>query len=151
KIGSATLECPVRKGAIWVHVRDEMHKGIELQVIAPGSKRTDTSGFAAFDPLDPGTYTVEIDTSSLGDEYFPPAEKDKKIENVPVRTGEITLVEFQIERVAPLTVLVNYPKGFPEGLDIQATASSNEFAPRSAPLKGKYTVKFRRLRRHDYT
>ncbi len=149
KIGSAILQCPVKKGAIWVHVFDDAGTGIQLPVTAPGSKRTDGSGFASFDPLGEGEYTVSIDISSLGDDYFPPSNNE--IKKVPVRTGEITSVEFRIERVAPLKVSVDLPEGFPGELNIKTTASSGEFNPAHPTEKGKAFVTFPKLRRHDYT
>ena len=156
KIGAAILECPLKKGAIWAYVTDDSGKGLRQIPVtvakAPdATKPTDPSGFSGFDPLDPGDdYIVEIEIpSNIKDNYYPPPRT--KIMNVPVRNGEITSVQFKLERIAPLKVSVEYPEGFPGDLAIEVAASSNEFNPAFPMSKHLGYVIFPKLRKHGYT
>jgi hypothetical protein len=155
KIGSAVLDCPVKKGAIWAYITDDSGKGIRGIPVtvskAPGPKNTDPSGFSSFDPLDPGDdYSVAIGIpSDIEDDYYLPPRKE--ITGVPVRNGEITSVEFSLERVAPLKVSVQYPENFTGDLKVGVAAGSSAYNPTAPMTTGKGFVVFPKLRRHTYT
>jgi hypothetical protein len=107
KIGTTATDCPVVKGSIWVHVIDDGGNnitGINAKV-KETTKPTDV-GFAPFDPLDVNNYKVEIGPLDADQVllYFPPAKLDAP--SVPVKKGEITSVQFVLERKAELKVIV---------------------------------------------
>ena len=156
KVGSALLECPIKKGAIWVQVTDDRARGVPKIPVtvakAPqsGPKDSDTLGFASFDPLDPGAdYEVAIELpGEMHDEFFPPPTRTVK--GISVRNGEITSVRFTLERVAPLKVSVECPEGFPGRLDIDVDPGNPIFSPPMQPTEGVGFLTFPRLRKHDY-
>ncbi len=154
KIGSAALLCPLKQGAIWVYVTADGGgvKGIATKVAgAPEPDgATDPTGFAGYDPLAEKSYSVEIAVpEELADKYRAP--KRSKIDKVLVRPGEITSVEFPLERVAPLKVTVRRPEAFPGKPEIKLTATSSEFEPPKDPVEGTLGKTFPRLRRSTYT
>ena len=146
KVGSAILGCPLKKGAIWVYVVDEAGKGVKLVPVtvpesSPKAKPSDPLGFSSFDPLDEGSYTVEIELPSE-DDYI---TTRRSIANVPVHTGEITSVQIVIERVAPLKVTVDHPENFPGKLDVEVVGAGPESS------FGKGFLNFAKLKKSDYT
>jgi hypothetical protein len=107
KIGTTATDCPVVKGSIWVHVIDDAGNNITgMNAKVKDTTKPTEAGFAPFDPLDVNSYKVEIgplDTDQLL-LYFPPARLDAP--SVPVKKGEITSVQFVLERKAELKVIV---------------------------------------------
>ncbi len=152
-IGSAMLECPHKKGAIWAYITDDSGKGLgKILVTASGAptptKPTEPSGFSSFDPLEPGDHTVSIEIpSEMKDQFYPPSKT--VVPGVPVRNGEITSVQFKLERIAPLKVSVEHPENFPGKLGIKAVGSASEFNP-SGSVEGKGFLTFPKLRKHQY-
>lgn len=149
KVGSAALGCPETKGAIWVYVTDDKGTGVrDIPVsVTGGPKNTDGTGFSSFDPLAPGSYDVKIALpGNMEDRFFPPSTTTVK--GVTVTNGQITMVEFKLERIAPLKVIVNYPEGFSGDLGIDAGGTQYQPASRQP---GKGFVVFPKLRKDDYS
>jgi hypothetical protein len=107
-VTSVTIPCPLKKGAIYVFVKDDRGKGVEdVQVTCKGTPTSDSEGFAFFDPLEDGrSYLTSIDltlTPTIASKYY--VFSQSKI-SAPVTAGRITLVEFQLNRYVPLKVAV---------------------------------------------
>jgi hypothetical protein len=67
---------------------------------------------------------------------------------VTVTSGQITMVEFKLERIAPLKVIVKYPEGFSGDLGVDA--GGTKYQPGSKE-PGKGFVVFPKLRKDDYS
>jgi hypothetical protein len=105
---STIQECPLKKGAIYVFVRDDLGRHIAgvktLCSARPESKpNTDPEGFAFFEQLDENTYTTSIDlgesVDNVRDNHY--AVFRTSIET-PVQKGKITLVEFVLHLYADM-------------------------------------------------
>jgi hypothetical protein len=136
-IGSAMHACPLQKGAIWVHVIDDGGgnvKGASVTSSVGGTKDSDPSGFASFDPLDEGSaYKITLNplSTDLAKTHRLPAIVD--VPNVPVTKGQITSVQVKLERVAPLKVIIQRSDNdaFVKDIDVEVTTA----VPRNAPAK----------------
>ena len=152
-VGGVSKPCPLKKGAIWVHVIDDEVKdvkGIAVKVESAPDKSTDPQGIAAFDPLDSKSYQVTIPAFSpeMAKKYEPPADSS---ETVSVGNGEITYVVFELKRLAELKVKLTQKGKTPEkavgniaiavtGLPEKKSGESDGLAD-FGPLKAKdYTV-----------
>jgi hypothetical protein len=101
----AVQDCPLRKGAIYVQVLDDQGTGVSgiTATAAGGSKPTDGSGFAYFDPLDENSYEAEI----AGE--LPDSHKDTHVlpetakVTAAVKAGEIKLVKFRLDKINIVT------------------------------------------------
>jgi len=104
RIGAAPVDCPVPKGAIWVHVIDDDGEDVPgIPSTVAGKEKKTKAGFAGWDPLDDNSYhNVEI--GKLPDDFLPLAITTAK--DVRVRKGEITSVQFVLERAAQMKVIV---------------------------------------------
>lgn len=155
KVGSAVQACPLAQGSIWVHVADDLGVGVGgIPVSHPSGgagKTTDATGFVSFDPLDEGTaYAVTIgpipDTPKA--KYFTPKEVTAKA--ISVSKAQITSVEFKLERMGQLKVVVREVDGevFVKGVSVAVTGPSAEGpeppATLTTPANG--VVEFPRLR-----
>lgn len=149
KVGAAVLACPLAKGAIWVHVIDDNGDDVpEIPATVLGTEKKTKAGFASWDPLDEKPHDVTVGT--LPPEFWPLAVTAAK--GVPVRKGEITSVQFVLERIAEMTVVVKEAEK-PESLkDIQVDVT--RVAPRET-TGGKTLAttgaKFPKLHKGDYT
>lgn len=94
-LGSVAQPCPLKKGAIWVHVVDELANDIgNISCAGPGQKSTDDTGIAVFSPLSSKNYDVNLgDLGDLAKLYDLPSETKK---TVAVSDGEITYVSFTL-------------------------------------------------------
>lgn len=149
KVGSASLGCPTTPGAIWVYATDDSGAGVKniLVSVTGGPKGTDGMGFSSFDPLAPGSYNVKMEIpGTMEDQFFPPSTTTVK--GVTVTNGQITMVEFKLERVAPLKVIVKRPVEFSGDLGIEAGGA--KYKPTSKQ-PGQGFVVFPNLRRDDYS
>lgn len=153
-VDSTSKPCPLQKGAIWVHVRDDLGGDLPgVEAISKGGKKpSDKSGLSTFDPLDPGDY--DVDLSPLSTELLklydlPKAPTKMKATVAP---GEITYVPYTVPRKALLQVKVVLDDGT-KTFDGAKVAISG--GPTTVPEKttasgiadcgrvsaGKYTVK----------
>jgi hypothetical protein len=108
ELTSVITPCPLKKGAIYVFVKDDRGKGVEgVHVTCKGTPPSDSEGFAFFDPLEDGrSYLTSIDlvpTPTIASKYYIFSQSKIK---APVSAGRITLVEFQLNRYVPLNVAV---------------------------------------------
>ena len=98
-VDEVVQECPLKKGAIWALIKDDTGKGVvNVQFTGPGTKKSDDVGFASFDPLSEKTYDVTATVplpDEIKDDFHLPAPTTKQ---VPVKTGQITQVVFQLKR-----------------------------------------------------
>jgi len=154
KIGTTATDCPVEKGSIWVHVIDDDGKNVsEIAAKVKDTTKPTVAGFSPFDPLDVDRYKVEIGPLTPDQllKYFPAARMFA--ENVPVKKGEITSVQFVLAQKAELKVIVKVAgedKFVPnikvnltgpdtrEGTTVQDGTGS---APFDSLHKGTFTVK----------
>jgi hypothetical protein len=103
KIGAATVACPVPMGAIWIHVIDDDGEDVPgISAIAVKTEKVTKAGFASWDPLPADTYEVQV--VKLSEDFLPLAVDTA--ENVQVRRGEITSVQFMLERALQMKVIV---------------------------------------------
>src|ERR1051325_1907185 len=75
EVANITTPCPLKKGAIYVFVKDDRGKGVEgVQVTCNGTPPSDSEGFAFFDPLEDGrSYLTSINlapTPTLALKYY---------------------------------------------------------------------------------
>jgi len=103
--------CPPQKGAIWVLVKDDQGKGVAtIEFTGPGSKKSDDTGFASFDPLGENTYSVTATVplpDTIREDFHLPDPQTKK---APVKNGQITQVNFNLKRRPTPTISVPAPK-----------------------------------------
>jgi len=151
KIGAAVLACPLAKGAIWLHVIDDDGEDVKQEEI-PASvldvNKTTKAAFASWDPLDEKPHDVKIGT--LPPEFWPLL--DSTAENVPVRRGEITSVQFVLERVAQMNVIVREGENTESLADIKvevARVLPKETVPPVTTLAGS-GAKFPKLHKGDH-
>jgi len=159
-IGSAMHACPLQKGAIWVHVHDDADAranvtGVSVSNSAAGNKDSDGSGLASFDPLDEGSaYTIGLNplSETLSEKYRLPAVVS--VDNVPVRKGQITSVQLQVERVAPLRVIVKRSDvdEFVKDIDVEVTTTELRNTPATPSQKTPDSgiVDFKKLGKGSY-
>lgn len=154
-VGNSAQPCPLKKGAIWVHVVNDKGEDVKGVTVKKGgdSKITDASGIAQFDPLDPNTYSMDLDPLSddLKKDYQPPSDPTK--EDVTVSNGEITYLAYKLRTKPQMKVKV----AAKDGAKVFGGATVSITGPQSAPDKksladtgfadfgkleaGKYTIK----------
>ncbi|WP_332855382.1 MSCRAMM family protein [Duganella sp. S19_KUP01_CR8] len=162
----AATPCPLKKGAIWVHVTDDDSRDVAaVPCRGPVSLRTDDTGIAAFDPLPPGTYDIDLDdianVPALKAAYESPTAPSVQ-RGVAVSGGEITYVRFVLVRKAEFKVQVHLkdaPGTLLEGAivsvsgGLQAVAdqptAANGIADFGLVTPGKYQVKVSALKAAD--
>jgi len=100
QVGTIEQSCPGKKGAIWVQVLDDLEagvSGVSLTNSGAPEETTDGSGFAKFDPLETGSY--DLDLAPLGpshvDKYAIPAEPTRPI-SAFVMEGEIAFLQLKL-------------------------------------------------------
>jgi hypothetical protein len=108
KIGAVVNPCPLKDGALWIHVLDDGGGNVKDAVALKNggdNKPTDASGLATYDPLPAGAYTASLGklTTELSARYVPPARLE---EPAAVSPGQITYVSFELKRKAQLKVRV---------------------------------------------
>lgn len=147
--------CPLKKGAIWVHVLDDAAGNITGATVKRGgdSKPSNGDGLAIFDPLDAGTYEVELSALGVEDQkkYELPTPLPKQ--SSVVSNGEIAYIGFEVKRKPALKVKV-VKKGDPSKLFANAVVTvsgketpgdknsgSNGIADIGFVAAGSYTVK----------
>lgn len=105
-VGRAVVDCPIKKGAIWVQVTGVAGAGLEgVSVKVEDTQPTDPTGFVGFDPLDEDDYTVELTAVPHGLQaaYDLPLLATSP---APVRPGEITFLAFSLRpKIAPRITL----------------------------------------------
>lgn len=98
-LSTPVVDCPLKKGAIWVHVVNDLTEDVkDVPVTVNGqTKPTDKHGIATFDPLDPVDHPVDLDP--LGVDllkiYDQPSDTAQE---VSVSNGEITYVAYELKR-----------------------------------------------------
>ena len=107
-VSSNPLEkpCSLKKGAIWVHVMDDLGSSVnEIEVDVAGTKKPTEAGFARFDPLEAQKYTAKLSplSSDQAKAYDPP---DDDTRGVWLDQGEIAYLSFALARKAKLAVKV---------------------------------------------
>jgi len=116
--------CPLKKGAIWVHVLDDAAGNIAGATVKRGgdAKPSNEDGLAIFDPLDAGPYEVELSalTAEAAKKYELPTPLPKQ--SVVVSNGEIAYVGFEVKRKPALKVKV-VKKGDPSRLFANAVVT----------------------------
>ncbi len=101
--------CPQRRGGLWVSVHDAA--GVEVPgvpVAVDGrTATTDATGLAAFDPLEQGSYSIELGTlpPAVAERFAPPAVP--RLEGVTVTKGKIELADMVLRRRPTLEVQVS--------------------------------------------
>lgn len=102
---SGKQDCPLKKGAIWVQVVDDLGAPVKGCSITVGgtTKATDDAGFVHYDPLDDTAHEVDavgpIPASHLDTHSLPLAPKV----SCKVNKGEITFHKFKLENVNIVT------------------------------------------------
>jgi len=150
KVGAAVLACPLEKGAIWVHVVDENGDDVPDGIVATVDKqqRTTEGGFAAWDPLPEGKYVLEL--IKIPAKFHPLS--DNKAEGVQVRKGQITSVEFVLERIVEMTVIVRVGEALVSLEDMDVDFARVVSAHKGKAKTVKYTgVPFKDLRKGKHT
>ncbi len=98
-VSDPVAKCPLKKGAIWVHVVDDKLNDIQgvTATVNGGGEPSDQFGIAKFDPLDATSYTVDLSalTGELAKTYDLPSPT---AEEVGVSNGEITYVPYELKR-----------------------------------------------------
>ena len=154
KVGAAVLSCPLAKGAIWVHVIDDDGEDVPdaIPATVAGARKSTAAAFASWDPLDDAKkYNVAIGT--LPAAFLPLAVTTA--EDVVVRKGEITSVQFVLERAAKMNVIVKAgdTPGSIEDITVNVAATETpdkrnsktvktDGAPFTKLRKGPHTVTF---------
>lgn len=99
-VGTVSQPCALKKGAVWVHVVNDLLADIPGVDIGCGGvdKPTDGSGLARFDPLDENTYRVEMRDLSpaLAATYAPP--RVLAHDTVKAINAQIAYVAFELAR-----------------------------------------------------
>jgi len=160
KVGSAELDCPIKKGALWIYVKDDAGNGvpsISTKISGKGEGKgagTDPVGFAPYDPLDEGQYEASfgpLNTDQQKKYVLPEIVKADPY----VEVGKIKLVEFVLDRIASLEVTAkrsDKETEFVKDVIIKITPPSEDKklekdedkTPESGPLV------FNKLRKGDY-
>jgi hypothetical protein len=106
-VGQTTLACPLKKGAIWIHVTDDAGKDIKGVKVNKGDDEavTNKAGLAIFESLEAGPYLTSLPKleSPLDDSYDPPKQLSKPVQ---VADGTLAYVDYLLPRKAKLKVLV---------------------------------------------
>jgi len=151
KVGAAVLSCPLAKGAIWVHVIDDDGEDVPdaIPATVAGTEKSTVAAFASWDPLDDAKkYRVAIGT--LPDAFLPLAVTTA--EDVVVRKGEITSVQFVLERAAKMTVIVKAGDAPGSIEDIKIDVAATETADKRTGKTVKTTgAPFTKLRKGPHT
>jgi len=141
-VGRAVVDCPLKKGAIWVQVTGQGGAGLEgVSVNVDRVDRTlptDPTGFIGFDPLDENDYTVELTAvpGAFTGSYALPALVTSP---APVRPGEITFLSFALApRIAPRITLSKAVVGV-GGARITVKLEAYAVAGGVSPFPGKGT------------
>ena len=90
--------CPLKKGAIWIHVTDESGNDIkDVLTTVNATKKTERPGISIFDQLDPDTYDAKLEPLpvDIAKRYDPP---DQMVEKATVTDGKVTYVNFVLKR-----------------------------------------------------
>ena len=102
--------CPLKKGAIYVFVKDDLGAPVGKVITHCGDKKpvgTDKEGFAFYEQLDEGKYPTSISLEEsdvlVQDPHYTFV---RTTVTATVNVGKITLVEFQLHRYADVQVEV---------------------------------------------
>jgi hypothetical protein len=139
-VGRAVVDCPIKKGAIWVQVTGQGGAGLPgVSVKVGGTLPTDPTGFVGFDPLDErDDYVVELTAISdlLEPSYGLP---NPATSPAPVKAGEITFLSFALlPRIKPVLTLSKTVVGV-GGARITAKLEAVPVADGACPFPGKGT------------
>lgn len=130
KLGATAEECPLKDGAVWVHVMDDRGMDVPDVAAAMDSNGTPTGphGTAVFDPVKSGSYAVALDRlgSSGLDLYEDFADTQR---TVTVAPGQIAYVPYQLVRKPSLAVRVE-KKADPRKLFGRATVAADGPEPK---------------------
>jgi len=150
KVGSSILACPLQKGAIWVHVVDENGDDVPDGIVARVDKqlKTTEAGFAAWDPLPEDRYELEL--VNIPAKFHPLSQN--KAEGVQVRKGQITSVEFALERTVEMAVVVRVGESVLsiEDMDVDFARAASEHSGKGKTSKDTGTS-FKDLRKGQHT
>ena len=99
-VGSVAKACKKEKGALWVHVLDDVGdnvRGAVAQKNSAADTTTDVHGLAVYDLLDAKKYTASLKplSPSLAEDYEAPTVTSH---SVSVKNGQITYVNFELKR-----------------------------------------------------
>ncbi|MDX2152986.1 MAG: hypothetical protein SFV54_19745 [Bryobacteraceae bacterium] len=156
QVGSVQQDCPIRKGAIWIYVKDDTGTGVAaVEVEAAGiTKPTDPTGFAPFDPLDENTYTTKV--KSLGGKSDSHYVHSADSRDVTVSAGKIQMVTFELARYSTLKVIIKRTdkqnnNGYQDA-DVSLAAALPAQAPVPAPGKtgADGTFVFQKVKKGTY-
>lgn len=111
EIIDSSAQCPLKKGAIYVFVKDDAGTPLGKVATYCGKQTpigTDKDGFAFYEQLDEGPYPTGIvledsDTATVKDPHYTFVRTEV---TANVQKGKITLVEFVLHRYATLQVEV---------------------------------------------
>lgn len=138
-VGRAVVDCPIKKGAIWVQVTGVAGAGLEgVSVKVEATQPTDPTGFVGFDPLDEDDYTVELTAvpHALQNAYDLPLVATSP---APVRPGEITFLSFALRpKIAPRITLSKAVVGV-GGPRIEVKLEAYAVAGGASPFPGQGT------------
>ena len=127
QFGNSVLPCPLKEGAIWVHVRDDEGKNLNGVDVSVGnsSKKTE-KGISTFGPLDPVKHVVSLKylPAKIEEEHDLP-DSERRIDGVWVSDGEITYVGFELRRKARIKLKV-----------VQLGKTNRVFSGATVELKG---------------
>lgn len=104
-MGQTTMGCPAKKGALWIHVTDDL--GVNLKGVGAFkndevSQPTSGKGLLVFDELNAADYTAGVrELGSFAGTHDPPVPESKP---VVVKNGMIAYVPFLLQRKAVLKV-----------------------------------------------
>jgi hypothetical protein len=150
RIGAAAVACPVPKGAIWVHVIDDDGEDVPgIPATVAGKEKKTKAGFASWDPLDDNSYH-HVEIGKLPDDFLPLAVTTAI--DVRVRKGEITSVQFILERAAQMKVLVRIgdQPGSLEDVQVHVTGKFPSDNRDGKTVKDAGAL-FQKLRKGEYT
>lgn len=107
RISQTFTNCP-KPGTLWVHVVDDLGKGLgdlSIRAVNDEWRRTDSSGLIVYEDVPKGTYPVEIK------DYRDPSKRVQDLPEKPkldaqVNDGRVTLIPFTLRRRAKLKVEV---------------------------------------------
>ncbi len=95
-LGETVLPCE-QKGSLWVYVTNPSGEGLKGVDVKVGlvTKTTDKVGFVGFDPLEPGSVTVELTglSSAPATDYELP---EVGRFSAAIAKGQVSMVEFQL-------------------------------------------------------
>lgn len=127
KLGATAEECPLKDGAVWVHVVDD--RGVDVPAVKAAmdsnGEPTGSHGTAVFESVASGSHSVALKRQgSNGLELFEDFAESSTERTVTVAPGQIAYVPYQLVRKPSLSVRVE-KKASPRKLFGGATVTAD--------------------------